>query len=498
MRQLDGGRPPSTASDAHVPAPRAPLRRGALTLRALVIADVLGLLVAALTVERLYPGGGAGNRLGTSVEFIVFLATLPLWLIAAKLFMLYDRDDECADHSTVDDLVRVFLLITVGAWMLSAGASLSHAVEPGTAKLITFWALAIVLVTTARSAARFVVRRHPAYLQRAIVVGAGETGQLVARKLLQHGEYGIEMVGFVDSHPRAMRPGLAAVPVLGGFGEVLEIAHGQNVERVIVAFPDHPHDEMLDAVAQLRSLNIQVDIVPYLFESIGTHVRLHAVEGLPLIALPAAKRFPLSRSIKRAMDVVMASVGLLVVLPVAPYVIWRIKRDSPGPVLFRQTRLGLHMREFTVYKLRTMRTDTDPAAHRAFIAASMQPDAAPAENGLFKLDQADSVTPFGRFLRRTSLDEVPQLINVLKGDMSLVGPRPCLRYETEQFLPHHFERFSVRPGITGLWQVTARAHATFREAVDLDVAYARGWSLLLDAWLLCRTPLHMLRRGNTV
>jgi len=123
--------------------------------------------------------------------------------------------------------------------------------------------------------------------------------------------------------------------------------------------------------------------------------------------------------------------------------------------------------------------------------------AVPGQNGVYKLDREAVVTPFGRWLRKTSLDELPQLLNVLRGEMSLVGPRPCLAYETEYFSPHHFERFLVRPGLTGLWQVVARAHSTFGEALDLDVAYVRGWSLWLDVTLICRTPLQLLRGGGT-
>jgi lipopolysaccharide/colanic/teichoic acid biosynthesis glycosyltransferase len=144
-----------------------------------------------------------------------------------------------------------------------------------------------------------------------------------------------------------------------------------------------------------------------------------------------------------------------------------------------------------------MRTDVDQDAHRAYIESTMSSSAAPSENGLYKLESDDVVTPFGRVLRKTSLDELPQLVNVLRGEMSLVGPRPCLSYERDMFEPHHFERFQVPAGITGLWQVTARAHATFGEALDMDVTYARNWSLGLDLWLLLRTPLHILRRKGT-
>jgi lipopolysaccharide/colanic/teichoic acid biosynthesis glycosyltransferase len=154
------------------------------------------------------------------------------------------------------------------------------------------------------------------------------------------------------------------------------------------------------------------------------------------------------------------------------------------------------MEPFEALKFRTMKVDTDDSAHRAFIRATMSASAEPTANGLYKLDRSDAVTRSGRWLRKTSLDELPQLINVLRGDMSLVGPRPCLEYETEGFEPHHFERFKVPAGITGLWQVTARAHSTFGEALDFDVAYARNWSLGLDVLLILRTPFELLRQRN--
>jgi lipopolysaccharide/colanic/teichoic acid biosynthesis glycosyltransferase len=165
-------------------------------------------------------------------------------------------------------------------------------------------------------------------------------------------------------------------------------------------------------------------------------------------------------------------------------------------VLFRQTRLAQGRREFTALKFRTMRVDTDTAAHSEFIRRTMASRATAESNGLYKLDRTDAVTRVGRWLRCTSLDELPQLINVLRGDMSIVGPRPCIPYETEHFEPHHYERFLMPQGMTGLWQVTARANATFREALDMDVAYVRGWSMALDLRLLLRTPLQLLRQRS--
>jgi lipopolysaccharide/colanic/teichoic acid biosynthesis glycosyltransferase len=178
-------------------------------------------------------------------------------------------------------------------------------------------------------------------------------------------------------------------------------------------------------------------------------------------------------------------------------VAWLIRRDSPGPVLFRQRRLGLDLHEFTLLKFRTMREGTDGGPHLDYLRQSMRADAIPAANNLYKLDRDGEVTRLGRTLRRTSIDELPQLFNVLRGDMSLVGPRPAIPYELELYAPHHFERFAVPAGLTGLWQVEARAHSTFGEALDLDVIYARSCSPGLDLRLLLRTPTLILRNGET-
>jgi lipopolysaccharide/colanic/teichoic acid biosynthesis glycosyltransferase len=197
-------------------------------------------------------------------------------------------------------------------------------------------------------------------------------------------------------------------------------------------------------------------------------------------------------------DVVVSGIALIVFAPLMAYIALRIRRDSDGPILFRQTRLGTGMKEFTALKFRTMRVNTDSEAHRDYIRRIMSTAAETESNGLYKLDRSDAITPVGRWLRKTSLDELPQLINVFKGDMSLVGPRPCIPYEAENFKRHHLDRFAMPQGITGLWQVTARANSTYLEALDLDVAYVRDWSLALDLRLLLRTPLQLLRQvGST-
>ncbi len=331
-------------------------------------------------------------------------------------------------------------------------------------------------------------------MQNTLIVGAGDIGQLVARKLQKHPEYKLNVVGFVDAEPKIRREDLGDLTLVGTIDELPEIVRALDVERVVIAFSREPHAQNLEAIRALRELGVQIDLVPRLFEAVGPRVGIHTVEGMPLIVLPPARPSPSSRALKRTMDILAASVALLVTLPLFAVIAFRIRRDSPGPVFFRQQRLGQNMREFEVLKFRTMRVDTDDAAHREYIKATLSANASLGSNGLYKLDRSDAVTRVGRWLRRTSLDELPQLINVIRGDMSLVGPRPCLRYEVESFEPHHFARFLVPAGITGFWQVSARAASTFGESLDMDVAYVNGWSLGLDVRLLCRTPLQVLRQ----
>ena len=436
------------------------------------------------------------KKRATVSRFGRFIATLPAWLLGAKLHELYDRDEERTDHTTFNDFVGVLHVVTLGVWILYAVALTTGLADPELRKALLFWALAVAFVTGGRAGARVLCRRHEAYVQNTLIVGADDTGQLVARKLLQHPEYGMRLIGFADDDAPALRPDIGGQRILCGIEDVPRLVADRNVQRVVIAFTNADRALLAGTVARLKAMDVQIDIIPRLFDVVGPNVEVHAVEGLPLIGLPTPKLLPFSRTIKRGIDVVGASLLLLLSSPIFALAAWRIRRDSPGPVFFRQQRVGQAARVFTALKFRTMKVDTDESAHREFIRSTMDAKSAPAANGLYKLDQADAVTRGGRWLRKTSLDELPQLINVLRGDMSLVGPRPCLEYELQLFEPHHYERFRVPAGITGLWQVTARAHSTFGEALELDVAYARNWSLGLDLLLILRTPFQILRQRN--
>ena len=475
----------------------APLKRRALVRRALVLADMVGLSVAFIATVSVFGLSAAGEHARPLYELGVFFLSLPAWALIASLHGLYSHDEGRMGHSTVDDFVGVVHLVTIGAWIFFIGCWITGISYPRPVKLIAFWLVATLLITGCRVLARSWCLRWRAYVQNTVIVGGGDVGQLVARKLQQHPEYGIRLLGLVDDAPKQRRADLPDVQLLGDLQRLPEIVSDLAIERVVIAFSNESDARTAEVVRRLQGLDVQVDIIPRLYELVGPRVDLHTVEGLPLIGLPSTRWNPGAMRIKRVLDVLGATIGLVLLSPVFAYIAWKVHRSSPGPIFFRQARLGLNMREFTAFKFRTMYADTDDGEHRAYIEQTMSASAAIGSNGMYKLERDRAITPFGRRLRKTSLDELPQLINVLRGEMSLVGPRPCIPYETRFFRPHHFERFLLPQGLTGLWQVTARAHSSFGEALDLDVVYVRGWSLGLDLRLLFRTPLQLLRDGAT-
>jgi exopolysaccharide biosynthesis polyprenyl glycosylphosphotransferase len=468
-------------------------RRGWLVRRALAAADALGIALAFAVAMSVFHAT-VGDRIQPSGEVFLFLVTLPMWLVLAKLQGLYERDEERADHSTMDELAGVVVIVTLGTWFFEALSWMTGLASPQLERLVVFWLLAILFVTTGRAVARTLARRASGYAMRTVVLGAGEIGQLVARKIGQHPEYGLDLIGFVDADPLDRRVEARDVIMLGGLDRLQELVAAHRVDRVIVAFSNEPDAETMAVVRSLRDRDVIVDVVPRLFELVGPRASMHLLEGMPLVVVPPARLSRSSMTLKRLLDIVVASIGLVLTTPLFAVAAYRIKRESPGPVIFRQERLGLDMRPFTCLKFRTMRVETDPDEHRAYVESIARSDATMNGNGMYKLERRDAVTPFGHWLRKTSLDEIPQLLNVLRGDMSIVGPRPCIPYEVECFEAHHVERFLVPQGITGLWQVSARANSTFGEALDMDVAYVRGWSLGLDLKLLCRTPVALLRQ----
>jgi len=486
---------PVAAMDVHTQGlltRRRKERRAWLVPRSLVIADLLGLCMTYLLVTLLWGGQSA---FGSSRELLVFALTLPCWIVLAKLHGLYQRDYERANPSTTDDVLGLFSVVAIGLWLLLLGSYLIGRPVPGLDSLLAFWILAACIVPILRRIAREACKHTRAYEQNTVIVGAGAVGQLIARKLVKHPEYGLNLVGFIDRNPKVRRADLPEnLTVLGPPERLTYIIECLDVERVVIAFSSETESELLVKTRQLQDLPVQIDLVPRLFELVGPRVTVDWVERMPLLGIPSTHPTRAARTIKRAMDVGGAAVGLILLAPLFAYIAVRIRLDSQGSILFRQTRLGEGMKEFTMLKFRAMKPGAEDAVQQAHIEQTMAPGAISGGDGLYELDRAERVTKFGRWLRRTSLDELPQLLNVLRGEMSLVGPRPCMPSEAQHMAPHQLRRFSMPQGLTGQWQVTARANPTYGEALDMDAAYVRGWSLGLDLRLLLSTPLQVLRQ----
>lgn len=484
------GRPMEVGSA--IPTAR-PSGRGSLIHRTLAGADSLALVLAFVLAEILFAppaDTGTPDAVAPWIEALLFLATLPAWLLVAKLFGLYDRDQQRTDHSTTDDLVSIVNLVTIGTWLFLASTWPLHIASPSFPKLLTFWALAILFLAFGRTAARAFCRRRPAYLQNAVVVGADDVGQLIARKFMHHPEYGVKLVGFVDAGPKQRRPGLERVPVLGRPEDLPVIVREQGVDRAVFAFWAGSHREMVDLIRRLSELAVQVDIVPRAFEVVSESAEVHAVESVPLIGLPPFRLSPSARMLKRALDIVVSLGGLILLAPVFLLIGLLIKLDSRGPVFFRQLRMGVGDTAFSMYKFRTMTADAELQKSQL---ASLNVHASTDDSRMFKIVDDPRVTRVGRLLRRHLLDEFPQLINVVKGEMSLVGPRPLILDEDRHVDGWARRRLDLKPGMTGLWQVLGRSRIPFNEMVQIDYRYVTNWSLWLDIRLLLRTLPLMLK-----
>jgi exopolysaccharide biosynthesis polyprenyl glycosylphosphotransferase len=476
---------------------RAPFvrRRGWLVRRALVTADLLGLSLATLAATATFGAGGSSdNHLGLIGEYGLLLAALPLWVVMAKLYGLYDRDEERTDHSTADDFTGVFHLATVMSWLLYATTRVLPLANPAFGKIMLFWAVAVTSIPFARAAARGYCRRHLAYVQNTLIVGAGTVGQTIARKLLQHPEYGINLVGFVDDRPKERGAGLEHLALLGDISRIPALIQLFDVERVIVAFSNDSQETVLELVRELKDFDVQVDIVPRLFELIAPGVGVHTVEGLALVGLPPLRLSRSSMLLKRTLDLAVTVPALLILAPLFVVLAILIRLDSSGPVFFRQVRMGSGDRTFRILKFRSMVADADD--RKAEVAHLNQHLRAGGDPRMFKVANDPRVTRVGRWMRRLSLDELPQLFNVAKGEMSLVGARPLILEEDQFVEDWGRRRLNLKPGITGLWQVLGRSEIPFSEMVRLDYVYVTSWSLMNDLQLIVRTIPALFRSTN--
>lgn len=474
-------------------ATTCPRRRSWLIRRTLAAADITGLTIAFLIGQLFVVENPAAlDRVSLLQEALVFIATLPVWVLLARSYGLYERDEEQANYSSVDDSWGVINMVTLGTWILMCVTWLTGAADPNFRRVLAFWVSAIALVACGRIMARALVRRTAAYVQNTLIIGAGSVGQLIAKKLLQHPEYGLNIVGFVDDNPTERRSDIGDLAIIGGMSHIALCVELLDVERVIVAFSGDSHETTLETIRELETLDVQIDLVPRLFEGVPPESHFHSAEGLTLIALPRARLSQTSLMLKRSLDIVGSLAGLALLSPLLVAVGIAIRLESRGPSLFRQTRMGRNGRVFEIVKFRTMAVDADSRKHEvAHLNKHCHPDGDPR---MFKVHDDPRITRIGQVLRRTSIDELPQLWNVLVGEMSLVGPRPLILDEHAHVGGWGLKRLELKPGITGLWQVLGRDDIPFNEMIEFDYRYVTGWSLWNDVKLMFRTIPVLLRR----
>jgi exopolysaccharide biosynthesis polyprenyl glycosylphosphotransferase len=327
-----------------------------------------------------------------------------------------------------------------------------------------------------------------------VIVGTGHLARRMAKAASEDSETRPRLVGFVDDlngtgYEQAMLKDLPA-PFLGGLDLVRTLAQEGRISHVLVAREDLSRRHLVELAHTWMNESLHVSLVSSAFEVMVARASASMLGGVPLANLQPSPQRGWKLRLKRTVDVAVALVGGIVVLPVLVLVALAIKLTSPGPILYKQQRVGRNGREFAFFKFRSMYADTDDRAHREYAEALMRGEPAGVNirgEKVYKLIDDPRVTAVGRFIRATSLDEFPQFWNVIRGDMSLVGPRPCLPYEWELYEEWQRPRLSVLPGITGLWQVSGRSQVPFEEMVLLDLHYIANWSPSLDLRLLLKT-----------
>src|SRR2546422_1732090 len=372
------------------------------------------------------------------------------------------------------------------------------------ATVLIFYPLVVVALIGARNLYRrygAAVRANPAARRRVLIVGFGRVGQHLGRELLRRPSY-YELHGFLDDDPAKMGASLEGRRVLGTTGDLERLVREAAIDEIIVAIPSARRERVMEILGACLRMKVAWKVVPDLYDLLLERLSFDEVGDLPLAGLRGPAIVGFNWALKRAFDLGLASLLLLLSSPILLLAAAAIKLTSRGPVFFRQMRVGMRGRPFIFLKFRSMRVGSDAAIHKSFTgdwiygrtggtsggqAPRSVGAAAAHETGVHKIVRDPRVTFVGGLLRRASLDELPQLWNVLRGDMSLVGPRPAIPYEVERYTEWHKRRLETLPGITGLWQVSGRNALSFEEMVRLDIQYIETWSLEQDMKILLKT-----------
>ncbi|MFN8120954.1 MAG: sugar transferase [Thermoleophilia bacterium] len=497
--RMPGGREPSAPTawnrfgELTTPELRSHAQARRVTALWLLLADLLVVLLATVAVDAVCAWAGLALAAEWETAMVVALAVPPVFatpgLYRSSHFTLSPLDEVRTVGTGV--LVVAVLALALGVFVAD-----DYATRDDARALLLWVPMAILGALVVRSGAR---RLAPlAMPDRVLIVGAGEIGQRMAEKVNAAGGQ-VRVVGFVDDEPLPLSDDIAHLAVypktirddgierLGLVDAIVE----SGATRLVLAFSRRSDEDVLEYIRDAGGVPIPISIVPRYFEITPPHATVSELQGFPLITLTSARLSIGARLAKRTMDVVLAGGGLLLLAPVLAAIAIAVKLDSRGPVFFRQERVGSRGRVFRIWKFRTMNPDAEA---RRFELAHMND----MEGGgpLFKIKDDPRVTRVGRFLRKTSLDELPQLFNVVGGSMSLVGPRPFVTHEAIQIGGWGARRLDLTPGITGLWQVMGRNDVPFEEMVRLDYMYVTNWSVWWDLRLLLQTiPRVLTGRG---
>jgi exopolysaccharide biosynthesis polyprenyl glycosylphosphotransferase len=466
------------AAAAEIRGPDVCLRRDALFRRALLVADVIAILAALSITVAL-----SSRRVPLHLTWESIVG-VPLLLVVAKLLGLYDRDETLLRKTTLDEAPKLFQLATLSTLVALLAGDLVVAGALDRKEALLLWIALAAGLLLARSAAR-AIALWLGPTERCLFIGDERSAEMVNAKLNGHGGIKAKIIAHLDLDQVA--PWSTSAFSAPRLTEIRDLAQTLDVHRAIIApgwGADADANETLNLVRTLKAVGVRVSVLPRMLEVVGSSVEFDELHGVTLMGV---RRFDLTRSsqaIKRAFDLSGALIGLLAISPVMIAIALAVKLDSRGPVFFRQLRVGRHGRRFYMLKFRTMVRDAD--AMKDALRHRNE-----AQEGLFKIARDPRVTRVGRFLRVTALDELPQLFNIVKGEMSLVGPRPLVVEEDERIEGWHRRRLELMPGMTGPWQILGPARVPLKEMVALDYLYVANWSLWTDVKILLRTVPHV-------
>ncbi|HET6669109.1 MAG TPA: sugar transferase [Pyrinomonadaceae bacterium] len=461
----------------------------------------------------------ADGSFSWSPQFAPYALLLPFVIVARLLFIrYYDLYRLRGEFSFVEDAIRIFKSTAIGSLLIVAAAFLyrggfeyrAFSYARSVFLLDFLLALAgIVLVRLLVRSAQTVVRGRGINLIPTLVVGRGSEAALCIKEMRERPALGYRVIGVVEatqtnslrykgSEQRGGASFFEGVPVVGDLKELPEAIRDAGANEVIIADANVDGDALFEVMMRCgRRRGVEFRIAPNLFNCLPRKTEIDQIGALPMIRLFREPLSSSARLLKRGSDLAIAALALIMAAPIWLLIALLIKLDSRGPIFYLQERVGMDGRIFLCYKFRTMHPGADSKVHRdyqkQFIAGRAEANLGNGEQPVYKFQSDTRITRVGRWLRRASLDEIPQLFNVLRGDMSVVGPRPPIPYEVEAYELWHRKRLDMKPGLTGLWQVSGRNRIPFEEMVKLDLFYIENWSLLLDLKIILRTALVIIR-----